>query len=34
MTRSVLALEQPAAWKALESFAAYGAWHADGSRPP
>ena len=29
ITQSVLALEQPAAWKALESFAEYGAWHAD-----
>ena len=29
ITQSVLALEQPAAWKALESFAEYGGWHAD-----
>jgi len=29
ITQSVLALEQPGAWKALESFAEYGAWHAD-----
>ena len=29
MTQSVLALEQPAAWKALESFAEYGSWHQD-----
>src|SRR6185312_16186498 len=29
ITQSVLALEQPAAWKALESFAEYGAWHGD-----
>ena len=29
ITQSVLALEQPAAWKALESFAEYGSWHAD-----
>jgi len=29
ITQSVLALEQPAAWKALESFAEYGAWHED-----
>jgi DDE superfamily endonuclease len=29
ITQSVLALEQPTAWKALESFAEYGAWHAD-----
>jgi DDE superfamily endonuclease len=29
ITQSVLALEQPAAWKALESFAEYGAWHPD-----
>jgi DDE superfamily endonuclease len=29
LTQSVLALEQPGAWKALESFAEYGAWHAD-----
>jgi len=28
ITQSVLALEQPAAWKALESFAEYGGWHA------
>ena len=27
ITQSVLALEQPAAWKALESFAEYGGWH-------
>ena len=26
ITQSVLALEQPAAWKALESFAEYGGW--------
>ena len=26
ITQSVLALEQPAAWKALESFAEYGSW--------
>jgi hypothetical protein len=29
ITQTVLALEQPAAWKALESFAEYGAWHPD-----
>lgn len=29
ITQSVLALEQPAAWKALESFAEYGAWRPD-----
>jgi len=29
ITQSVLALEQPGAWKALESFAEYGAWHAE-----
>ena len=29
ITQSVLALEQPADWKALESFAEYGAWHED-----
>jgi hypothetical protein len=29
ITQSVLALERPADWKALESFAEYGAWHAD-----
>jgi hypothetical protein len=29
ITQSVLALEQPAAWKALESFAEYGGWHDD-----
>jgi DDE superfamily endonuclease len=29
ITQSVLALEQPAAWKALESFAEYGAWYPD-----
>jgi hypothetical protein len=28
ITQSVLALEQPAAWKALESFVEYGAWRA------
>ena len=27
ITQSVLALEQPAAWKALESFAEHGSWH-------
>jgi hypothetical protein len=27
ITQSVLALEHPAAWKALESFAEYGGWH-------
>ena len=27
ITQSVLALEQPADWKALESFAEYGSWH-------
>jgi hypothetical protein len=27
ITQSVLALEQPAAWKALENFAEYGGWH-------
>jgi hypothetical protein len=29
ITQSVLALDQPGAWKALESFAEYGGWHAD-----
>jgi DDE superfamily endonuclease len=29
ITQSVLALEQPGAWKALESFAEYGAWRSD-----
>jgi DDE superfamily endonuclease len=29
ITQSVLALELPGAWKALESFAEYGSWHAD-----
>src|SRR5262249_40695572 len=29
ITQSVRALERPADWKALESFAEYGAWHAD-----
>ena len=29
ITQSVLALEQPAAWKALESFAEYGSRHQD-----
>ncbi|MGZ3388425.1 MAG: hypothetical protein ACXVCF_02400 [Isosphaeraceae bacterium] len=29
ITQSVPALEQPAAWKALESFAANGSWHQD-----
>jgi DDE superfamily endonuclease len=29
ITQSVLALDRPADWKALESFAEYGAWHAD-----
>ena len=27
ITQSVLALERPADWKALETFAEYGAWH-------
>jgi hypothetical protein len=30
ITQSVLALERPADWKAIESFAEYGAWRADG----
>jgi hypothetical protein len=29
ITQSVLALDQPGAWKALESFAEYGAWRTD-----
>jgi hypothetical protein len=29
ITQSVLALEQPGDWKALESFAEYGAWRTD-----
>jgi hypothetical protein len=29
VTQSVLALERPDDWKAMESFAEYGAWHAD-----
>ena len=29
ITQSVLDLEQPAAWKALESFAENGSWHQD-----
>ena len=29
ITQLVLALEQPAAWKALESFAEYGGWHRE-----
>ena len=29
ITQSVLALERPADWKAMESFAEYGAWHPD-----
>ena len=29
ITQSVLALEQPGVWKALESFAEYGGWHGD-----
>jgi hypothetical protein len=29
VTQSVLALDRPADWKALESFAEYGAWRAD-----
>ena len=29
ITQSVLAIERPADWKALESFAEYGAWRAD-----
>ena len=29
ITQSVLALEQPAAWKARESFAENGSWHQD-----
>ena len=38
VTQSVLALDQPGAWKALESFDEYGGWHADrvtwGLTPP
>ncbi len=33
ITQSVLALEQPAAWKALESFAENGSWHQDRHLP-
>jgi hypothetical protein len=29
VTQSVLALERPFDWKAMESFAEYGAWHPD-----
>ena len=29
ITQSVLALDQPGAWKALEDFAEYGGWHTD-----
>ena len=29
ITQSVLALERPGDWKALESFAEYGSWHPD-----
>ena len=29
ITQSVIALERPADWKALETFAEYGAWRAD-----
>ena len=29
VTQSVLALERPFDWKAMESFAEYGAWHSD-----
>ncbi len=29
ITQSVLALEQPAVWKALESFAEHGSWHQE-----
>ncbi len=29
ITQSVLALEQPAAWKVLETSAEYGSWHED-----
>jgi DDE superfamily endonuclease len=29
ITQSVLALDRPDDWKALEAFAEYGAWHAD-----
>ena len=29
VTQSVLALQRPSDWKAMESFAEYGAWHAD-----
>ena len=32
LDKSVLALEQPAAWKALESFAEYGPWDEDDQR--
>ena len=34
ITQSVLALEQPADWKALEAFAEYGGWHPDASLGP
>lgn len=30
ITQSVLALDRPADWKALESFAEYGVWHTPG----
>ena len=33
ITQSVLAIERPADWKALESFAEYGAWHAEPRHP-
>jgi len=29
VTQSVSALERPFDWKAMESFAEYGAWHTD-----
>ena len=29
ITQSTLALERPFDWKAMESFAEYGAWHPD-----
>jgi hypothetical protein len=29
VTQSVLALQRPFDWKAMESFAEYGAWHTD-----
>ncbi len=33
LTQSVLALQRPFDWKAMESFAEYSGWHIDRSQP-